>query len=55
MEDVQRENFVYKGDVSRSCEAADMGCFVFEGQITASLTAAVLETVTKLIFCHLFK
>jgi len=49
---VHRENFVFKGDVSKSCEATDKIFFlIFEGQITAPPTNVVLETVTKVIFC----
>jgi hypothetical protein len=50
---VHKENFVCKGNVSNICETADKGCFLFEGQITAPPTVAVLEIVTKLIFCPL--
>jgi hypothetical protein len=50
---VHRENFVYKGNISKSCEVADEGCTVFEGRITAPPTVAVLESVTKVIFCPL--
>jgi len=46
-----KKNFVYKGDVSKSCEAVDMGCFIFEAQITAPPKIVVLETVTTVIFC----
>ena len=37
----------------KSCEAGDKGCSVFEGQITAPPTVAVLGTATKVIFCPL--
>ena len=50
---VHRENFVCKGNVSKSCEEADKVCLVFEGQIYAPPTVAFLEIVTKVIFCPL--